>query len=568
MASLPQKLVLINRTSYTNATLKQKRLIMERYFSMTVIASAMLVGCASTSNTSNDVANAYQSINSQQLAEHIKVLASDEFGGRAPSSKGEELTLAYLTDQFKALGFQPGNGDSFLQEVPLVSLEADSNMVLTIGGKDYQYKKDMVMGSSRISAKQSIKDSELVFVGYGVNAPEYNWNDYEGLDVEGKTVVMLVNDPGFATKNPDLFTGDAMTYYGRWTYKYEEASRQGAAGAIIIHETAPASYPWSVVENSWSGEQFGFQKENNNMDRVAVEGWVTTDVAKELFTKAGLDFDTMKANAAKGPYHVDMGDLTASVEVNNTIKKSISYNFIATLPGSEKPDEHIIYSAHWDHLGTDKTRKGDQIYNGAHDNATGTAGLIEVAEAFATLPQHPSRSMTFLAVTAEEQGLLGSKYYAANPVIPASQTVANINMDSLNLLGKVKDISVVGIGKSEMDSLLETAAKAQGRTVSGDPKPSSGGYYRSDHFAFANMGVPAMYAGGGSEALNEETANYRKRMSLVLRGCYHQPCDRYRDEWDLSGAIQDLQLFYQVGFDISEREEWPKWNANSEFQRK
>ncbi|TMP20582.1 peptidase M28 [Pseudoalteromonas sp. S2721] len=541
---------------------------MKRYFPMTVLASAILAGCASTSITSSDVEKAYQSINSEQLAEHIKVLASDEFGGRAPSSKGEELTLAYLTDQFKALGFEPGNGDSFLQEVPLVSLEADSDMVLTIGGKDYQYKKDMVMGSSRISAKQSIKDSELVFVGYGVNAPEYNWNDYEGLDVKGKTVVMLVNDPGFATKNPDLFTGDAMTYYGRWTYKYEEASRQGAAGAIIIHETAPASYPWSVVENSWSGEQFGFQKENNNMDRVAVEGWVTTDVAKELFTKAGLDFDTMKANAAKGAYHVDMGDLTASVEVNNTIKKSISYNFIATLPGSEKPDEHIIYSAHWDHLGTDKTRKGDQIYNGAHDNATGTAGLIEVAEAFATLPEHPSRSMTFLAVTAEEQGLLGSKYYAANPVIPASQTVANINMDSLNLLGKVKDISVVGIGKSEMDSLLETAAKAQGRTVSGDPKPSSGGYYRSDHFAFANMGVPAMYAGGGSEALDEETANYRKRMSLVLRGCYHQPCDRYRDEWDLSGAVQDLQLFYQVGFDISERKEWPTWNANSEFQRK
>ncbi|MBN4057559.1 MULTISPECIES: M28 family metallopeptidase [Pseudoalteromonas] len=541
---------------------------MKRYFPLTVLASAILAGCASTSITSSDVEKAYQSINAEQLAEHIKVLASDEFGGRAPSSKGEELTLAYLTEQFKALGFEPGNGDSFLQEVPLVSLEADSNMVLSIGGKDYQYKKDMVMGSSRISAKQSIKDSELVFVGYGVNAPEYNWNDYEGLDVKGKTVVMLVNDPGFATKNPDLFTGDAMTYYGRWTYKYEEASRQGAAGAIIIHETAPASYPWSVVENSWSGEQFGFQKENNNMDRVAVEGWVTTDVAKELFTKAGLDFDTMKANAAKGAYHVDMGDLTASVEVNNTIKKSISYNFIATLPGSEKPNEHIIYSAHWDHLGTDKTRKGDQIYNGAHDNATGTAGLIEVAEAFATLPEHPSRSMTFLAVTAEEQGLLGSKYYAAHPVIPASQTVANINMDSLNLLGKVKDISVVGIGKSEMDSLLETAAKAQGRTVSGDPKPSSGGYYRSDHFAFANMGVPAMYAGGGSEALDEETANYRKRMSLVLRGCYHQPCDRYRDEWDLSGAVQDLQLFYQVGFDISERKEWPTWNATSEFQRK
>ncbi|MBB1353149.1 M28 family metallopeptidase [Pseudoalteromonas sp. SR45-5] len=541
---------------------------MKHYFSLTLLATAVLAGCATTSITPTDVTNGSNSIQADELAKHVKVLASDEFGGRAPSSPGEKLTLDYLTAQFKALGLEPGNGDSYLQEVPLVSLEADANMVLSIGGKDYQYKKDMVMGSSRISAQEGIENSELVFVGYGVNAPEYNWNDYEGLDVKGKTVVMLVNDPGFATKDPTLFTGDAMTYYGRWTYKYEEASRQGAAGAIIIHETAPASYPWSVVENSWSGEQFGFQKENNNMDRVAVEGWVTTDVAKELFTKAGLDFDTVKTNAAKSAYHVDMGDLTASVNVKNTIKKSVSYNFIATLPGSEKPDEHVIYSAHWDHLGTDKTRKGDQIYNGAHDNATGTAGLIEVAEAFTKLPKHPSRSMTFLAVTAEEQGLLGSKYYAANPVIAADKTVANINMDSLNLLGKVKDMNVVGIGKSQMDEFLATAAKEQGRTISGDPKPSSGGYYRSDHFAFANMGIPAMYAGGGTVAADEETANYRKRMSLVLRGCYHQPCDRYRDEWDLSGAVQDLQLFYKVGFDISEQEQWPTWNANSEFQRK
>ncbi|MEH6554029.1 MULTISPECIES: M28 family metallopeptidase [Pseudoalteromonas] len=541
---------------------------MKRYFSLTLITTAILAGCATTSITSDDVAKGYNSIQADEIAKHVKVLASDEFGGRAPSSEGEKLTLDYLTKEFTALGFEPGNGDSFFQEVPLVSLEADSDMVLNIGGKDYQYKKDMVMGSSRISAQEGIENSELVFVGYGVNAPEYNWNDYEGLDVKGKTVVMLVNDPGFATKDPNLFTGDAMTYYGRWTYKYEEASRQGAAGAIIIHETAPASYPWSVVENSWSGEQFGFVKENNNMDRVAVEGWVTVDVAKELFTKAGLNFETAKANAAKGAYHVDMGDLAATVNVKNTIKKSVSYNFIATLPGSKTPDEHIIYSAHWDHLGTDENRKGDQIYNGAHDNATGTAGMIEVAEAFTKLGKRPDRSMTFLAVTAEEQGLLGSKYYAANPVIPANKTVANINMDSLNLLGKVKDISVVGIGKSQMDELLATAAKEQGRTVSGDPKPSSGGYYRSDHFAFANMGVPAMYAGGGSEAFDEETANYRKRMSLVLRGCYHQPCDRYRDEWDLSGAVQDLQLFYKVGFDISQQSQWPTWNENSEFQRK
>jgi Zn-dependent M28 family amino/carboxypeptidase len=541
---------------------------MKRYFSLTLITTAILAGCATTSITADDVAKGYNSIQADDVAQHVKVLASDEFGGRAPSSPGEKLTLDYLTKHFKALGYQPGNGDSFLQEVPLVSLEADSNMVLSIGGKDYQYKTDMVMGSSRISELEAIENSELVFVGYGINAPEYNWNDYEGLDVTGKTVVMLVNDPGFATKDPALFTGDAMTYYGRWTYKYEEASRQGAAGAIIIHETAPASYPWSVVENSWSGEQFGFQKENNNMDRVAVEGWVTTEVAKELFNKAGLDFDSAKAKAANSAYHVKMGDLTASVTVKNTIKKSISYNFIATLPGSEMPDEHIIYSAHWDHLGTDKNRKGDQIYNGAHDNATGTAGLIEVAEAFTKLPKRPRRSMTFLAVTAEEQGLLGSKYYAANPVIAANKTVANINMDSLNLLGKVKDISVVGIGKSQMDDLLATAAAEQGRTVAGDPNPSSGGYYRSDHFAFANMGIPAMYAGGGTQAYDEDTANYRKRMSLVLRGCYHQPCDRYRDEWDLSGAVQDLQLFYIVGFNISQQSEWPRWNENSEFQRK
>ena len=541
---------------------------MKLRITLSAIAAAVLAGCVSTSNTSNDIQAAYNSINKTQLAEHIKTLASDEFEGRAPSSKGEELTLAYLTKHFKALGYEPGNGDSFFQEVPLVSIEADSDMELVIGGKAYQYKKEMVMGTGRISELESINNSEMVFVGYGVNAPEYGWNDYEGLDVKGKTVVMLVNDPGFATKDPTMFTGEAMTYYGRWTYKYEEASRQGAAGAIIIHETAPASYPWSVVENSWSGEQFGLQKENKNMDRVAVEGWVTVDVAKELFDKAGLNLEGAKKKAAQGAYNVDMGDLTASVTVKSKIKTSTSYNFIATLPGSKKPEEHIVYSAHWDHLGKDKNRKGDQIYNGAHDNATGTGGMIEVAEAFSKLPTRPDRSITFLAVTAEEQGLLGSKFYANTPVIPAKQTVANINMDSLNLLGKVKDISVVGIGKSSLDEMLADAAKAQGRVVSGDPRPASGGYYRSDHFAFANMGVPAMYAGGGTEALDEATANYRKKMSLVLRGCYHQPCDRYRDEWDLSGAVQDLQLFFQVGYDVSQQPNWPTWKSGAEFKRK
>ncbi|KZN49860.1 M28 family metallopeptidase [Pseudoalteromonas luteoviolacea] len=542
---------------------------MKLKLTLSALSLAILAGCATTkSNTPEDIVTAYNSINAEQLGEHIKTLASDEFEGRAPSSKGEELTLAYLTKHFKALGYEPGNGNSFLQEVPLVSIEADPNMTLKIGERSYPYKKGMVMGTSRISPAQSLNNSELVFVGYGVNAPEYGWNDYKGLDVKGKTVVMLVNDPGYATKDPKVFNGNTMTYYGRWTYKYEEASRQGAAGAIIIHETAPASYPWEVVENSWSGEQFGFQKENNNMDRVAVEGWISVDVAKELFADAGLNFEDAKKKAAEGAYHVDMGDLTASVDVKSTIKKSVSYNFIATLPGAKKSDEHIIYSAHWDHLGVDPNRKGDKIYNGAHDNATGTGGIIEVAEAFAKLPQRPDRSITFLAVTAEEQGLLGSKFYAETPVIPANQTVANINLDALNLLGKVKDISVVGLGKSSLDGVLKEVADEQNRSISNESNPSAGIYYRSDHFAFANMGIPAMYAGGGHEAFDDATAKYRKRMSLVLRGCYHQPCDRYRKEWDLSGAVQDLQLFFKAGYLISQEEAWPTWSATSEFQRK
>ena len=540
---------------------------MKTISSSILAGTAVLVSSFSSLVSADSFTTSYDSINAKQLAEHVKVLASDKFGGRAPSTEGEKLTMEYLTKQFKALGYKPGNGDSFLQEVPLVSIEASSDMVLSIGGKDYQYKKDMVMGSSRITEMSKLTNSELVFVGYGINAPEYNWNDYEGLDVKGKTVVMLVNDPGYATQNPELFTGNAMTYYGRWTYKYEEASRQGAEGAIVIHETAPASYGWNVVKNSWSGPQFGFQRDDLNMDRVAIEGWVSTEVANELFAKAGLDFAEAKEKAAKGSYHVDMGDLSASVTVNNTIKKSISNNFIATLPGSTKADEHILYSAHWDHLGTDNNLTGDKIYNGAVDNATGTAALIEVAEAFVKLDKKPQRSITFLAVTAEEQGLLGSKFYAANPIIAADKTVANINMDALNVNGKSQDVAVYGLGQSELDNYLTKAAKKQNRVISGDPRPASGIYYRSDHFAFANIGIPALYAKGGAVAADKETEALRKTLDPKLKACYHNLCDEYSDEWDLSGAIQDLQLFFEIGHDISSENIWPKWSATSEFKR-
>jgi Zn-dependent M28 family amino/carboxypeptidase len=544
---------------------------MKKILALTLLTSAVITGCGTQNteqtNTASDFTASYNSINKEQLTEHIKVLASDEFEGRAPSSKGEELTLDYLTKQLTAIGFKPGNGDSFLQAVPMVSIEASPEMTLSIGGKDYQYGHDMVMGSSRISDFEQLKDSELVFVGYGVNAPEYQWNDYEGLDVKGKTVVILVNDPGFATKDPALFNGNAMTYYGRWTYKYEEASRQGAEGAIIIHETAPASYGWSVVEHSWTGPQFGFVREDLNKGRVAVEGWVNTDVAKELFANAGLNFEQAKAKAAKGSYHVDMGDLTASVAVKNTVKKSTSYNFIATLPGSVKPDEHILYTAHWDHLGKDTSKDGDQIYNGAVDNASGTAALIEVAEAFSKLPVAPERSITIMAVTAEEQGLLGSKFYAANPVIPAAKTVANINMDALNVNGRSKDVSVYGLGQSQLDEYLTVAAKKQGRIISGDPRPAAGIYYRSDHFAFANIGIPALYAKSGPEPVDAATKALREVLNPILAKCYHNACDEYNEQWDLSGAVEDMQAFFEIGYELSNEGVWPKWSKTSEFKR-
>lgn len=540
---------------------------------LSILSATILIGCVATSddvtttNSAQDIKVSYSSINTEQLIKHTMVLASDAFGGRAPSSEGERLTLEYLTKQFKAIGFEPGNGDSFLQEVPLVSIEASSDMTLAIGGKNYQHGTDMVMGSSRIMAQSQLKNSELVFVGYGVNAPEYNWNDYKDLDVKGKTVVILVNDPGFATQDPKLFTGNAMTYYGRWTYKYEEASRQGAAGAIIVHETAPASYGWSVVKNSWTGPQFSFQREDLNKDRVAVEGWINSDVAEELFAKAGLDFSDMKRRAAQGGFNIDMGDLDASITVNNTIKKSISYNFIATLPGKTAANEHILYSAHWDHLGTDLTKSGDQIYNGAHDNATGTAALIEVAEAFSKLPQRLDRSVTFLAVTAEEQGLLGSKFYAENPIIPAAKTVANINMDALNVNGKSKDVAVYGLGQSELDNYLTAAAVKQNRIITGDPRPAAGIYYRSDHFAFANIGIPALYAKGGKMPADEATAKLREKLNPIIAKCYHGLCDEYRDDWDLTGAVEDMQLFFEIGYELSDEGVWPKWSKSSEFSR-
>ncbi len=508
----------------------------------------------------------YNNISDADIREPLKILSSDEFEGRLPTTEGEKKTIEYLVSEFTKAGLKPGNGESFLQKVALMEITADPDMTMTIGDNNFAYKEQMVASSKREQSSVSLEDSELVFVGYGVNAPEYDWNDYEGLDVEGKTVVMLINDPGFENPESGKFQGTTMTYYGRWSYKYEEASRQGAAGAIIVHETAPASYGWSVVANSWSGPQYGLVSADKGASRVAVEGWLTLDAAKKVFADAGLDFDQEKANAMQGPYNKAI-DIKASVTVNNTFKKSESNNVIATLPGAEFPDEHIIYTAHWDHLGKDESKEGDQIYNGAHDNATGTAAILAMAKAYSELTPAPKRSVSFLVVTAEEQGLLGSKYYASNPVIPIENTVANINMDAMNVLGKTKNVAVVGMGKSEMEDYLEAAAAKQGRTLTQEDRPEAGYYYRSDHFSFAKQGVPALYAEGGNEPADEETAKYRKRMNVIVTGCYHQVCDQYRDDWDLSGIVQDTQMLFDVGVGVANAEAWPKWNEASEFQR-
>ena len=483
-----------------------------------------------------------------------------------PTTIGETKTLDYLTREFEKAGLSPGNGDSYLQEVALMEITANPEMTMTIGDNSFAYKEDMVASSKREQETVSLENSELVFVGYGVNAPEYDWNDYEGLDVTGKTVVILVNDPGFENPESGKFQGTTMTYYGRWSYKYEEASRQGAAGALIVHETAPASYGWSVVANSWSGPQYGLVSKDQGASRVAIEGWLTLSAAEKVFADAGFNFQDEKNQAKLGPYHKAM-DINASVTVQNTFKKSQSHNVIATLPGSELPNEHVIYTAHWDHLGKDETKEGDNIYNGAHDNATGSAAILAMAKAYANLDIAPKRSVSFLVVTAEEQGLLGSKYYADNAVIPLEDTVANINMDAMNVLGKTKNVAVVGMGKSDLEDYLKTAADKQGRTLTQEDRPEAGYYYRSDHFSFAKKGVPALYAEGGDEPADEATAKYRKRMNVIVTGCYHQVCDQYRDDWDLSGIVEDTQLLFDVGFQVANADQWPSWKETSEFQR-
>ena len=509
------------------------------------------------------------------LLRHIATLSSDEFGGRAPMSEGERLTLDYLESQFKAMGLEPMFGDSYRQPVPLVAIEATGDMTLGISDPDgnrlhaYANGPESALWTTRVVEETGLENSELVWAGYGIVAPEYDWNDYAGLDVTGKTVIVLVNDPGYATKDPELFNGNAMTYYGRWTYKYEEAARQGAAGVLIIHETGAAAYGWNVIEDGRQGPQFHLASDNNNMHRVQVEGWLQHFVAEEILASAGHDLAALEAQAAKASITPIALGLNASVSIHNSIVFAESYNVGAVRKGTDAADELFVYMAHWDHLGTtphEDGEEGDFIYNGAADNASGTAGMLEVAEAWANTPVPPKRTVGFLAVTAEESGLLGSKAYAAKPQYPMNRTVGGINMDGLNFKGKMSDVVVVGYGGSEMEEILADVARETGRTITPEANPEKGSYYRSDHFNFAKNGVPILYAGGGTIDRERGAEYVKQRNAEYIAKRYHAPGDEIQDDWDLDAAIEDLRIYFKIGQHLAYSNDWPEWYEGNEFR--
>ena len=501
---------------------------------------------------------------------HIARLSDDQFGGRKPGTEGEKLTLDYLEAEFRKLGLKPGNGSSFLQEVPMVEITAASDAALkftTAGAvSDLKFRDDMVIWTKRVKASESLDSSPLVFVGHGVTAPEYGWDDYAGVDMKGKTALILINDPGFATKDDTLFRGRAMTYYGRWTYKFEEAARRGAVGAIIIHQTDPAAYGWDTVVNSWSTPQLDHASADGNAGRVAIEGWITEAQARALFSANGTTLEEAVKRANTRGFRAQPLATTVSGSLRNAIRRTNSHNLAALLPGSSRPDEVLVYMAHWDHLGRLPGCSGDCIMNGAVDNATGTSGLLTIANAFVHARQKPQRSILFLAVTLEESGLLGSAYYVDNPLFPLAQTVAAFNMDALYFGGPTRDVTVVNLGASELEKYLAVAAKSQGRVLQAEPTPERGYFFRSDHFNFAKRGVPALYLKTGVDD-RERGIEWRKQYYEDFTAQkYHKVDDEYSPDADLRGSVEDLGLLYSVGARLAGEKSWPQWSADSEFR--
>lgn len=502
------------------------------------------------------------------LVKNICVLASDEFQGRKPFTIGETRTINYLKKQFSALGAEPGNGDSFYQEVPMVNIATQPDSIMNVQSPKGNYTlkgfDDYVIWTEKTDSIVSLKNDEVVFAGYGVVAPEHNWNDYAGIDVKGKIVLLLVNDPGYGI-DETLFRGDTMSYYGRWTYKFEEAARQGAKGCLIIHDTKGASYPFTVVQNSWKSSKLRLDDRKNPQTYCSVIGWIQETAARNLIAEAGLDTSILRRAIEK-----DFRAIPLNVKLSTEIKVLPTYsktqNVIAKITGTKHPDEYIIYSAHWDHIGIGKPDEtGDSIYNGAVDNASGTAGLIELARAFKKNP--PERTVVFLAVTAEEQGLWGSAYYAQHPIYPLHKTLAAINTDGLNKIGKTKDIIVIGRGQSELEDYLAEEAKKFDRYISFEHNPQAGSYYRSDHFNFARVGIPALYAGSGIEVIGKEKGYGKKMNDAYGAKNYHRPSDEFDEKaWVLDGALEDLGLIFALGQRIASTEKWPGWKTGSEFK--
>ncbi len=512
-------------------------------------------------------------IDSDRFLANVKELASDAYGGRAPMSQGEKMTLEFLEEAFVEAGFAPLFGDSYRQGVEMISMTVDpATARMSFHGADGEqllgYGDEMVLWTQRVTPEVRVEDSEMVFVGYGIVAPEYGWNDYAAVDMEGKTAVILVNDPGYATQDSALFNGNAMTYYGRWTYKFEEAARQGADAAIIIHDTAPASYGWNTVRNSWTGAQFYLPATDDGKQPLAVESWIQKSVAESLLESSGQDLAQLQQRALSPEFEAVPLATSLTAGLHNAIIRDTTYNFGAVLRGSEAPDEGFIYTAHWDHLGTGESEdpEEDVIFNGAVDNATGTAALIELAHAFNALPERPRRSVIMLAVTAEESGLLGSRWYAEHPAIPMNKTVGGINIDAMPVYGPTEDVVVVGYGSSELEDHLAEAAAEQGRRVEPEPTPEAGYYYRSDHFNFAKKGVPMLYAESGLEHREFGRAYLEAKDEEYREIRYHQPDDEVEDDWDLRGTMEDIQLYFEVGLSVADSEDWPEWYEGNEFR--
>jgi Zn-dependent M28 family amino/carboxypeptidase len=502
--------------------------------------------------------------------DHVRVLASDDFEGRKPGTPGEEKTVAYLVEQFRKLGLKPGNGESFLQQVPMIESVAGADASLSIAGRNgtlaLAYGKDMVIWSKLGAPQAELRRSELVFVGYGIVAAEYDWNDYAGIDVHGKTVVVLVNDPGYATKDPKVFRGGTMTYYGRWAYKVEEAARQGAAGVLLIHDSDAVGYGWSVVQNTWTGAQLGLATADGGAGRAAIEGWIQIDAARALFTAAGLDFAAAAAAAAHAGFKAVPMGLSVDTTLHNTVRPFTSANVVARLPGSGRKGEYVVYAAHWDHLGRDLTRPGHNTFNGAIDNASGVAGLLTLAQSFVRTKPVADRSIVFLALTGAEAGLLGSEYYVENPVFPLRETAAVLDLDTLHLGGPTRDVTVFGAGNTDLEEYARAVALLQGREMTPEPMPERGFYFQSDSFTFAKAGVPVLYAKGGFDDTARGPVWGRARLDDYLAHRYHQPSDQYSPDWDVRGALDDLTLYYEVGNRVARTRRFPRWYPNSEFR--